>query len=139
MSNREPAPEAGTPGVAGQMRAFLAACAQYASARCRLASMEGREAAAYGFKLLLIAGAALVLGAFGWLFFCLAAIFFVEAILGGPHAWLWAASAMAAVHVAGAILLAITLKSRIRTPLFPLTAEELRKEQEWLDQQNRKK
>ena len=139
MSDREPAPDTGTPGVAGQMRAFFAACAQYASARVRLAAIEGREAAAHGFKLLLIAGAAVVLAAFGWLFFCLAAIFLIASALDGPHAWLWSALGMAGAHLAGAFLLALALRSRLRTILFPLTTVELTKDQEWLDQQTPKK
>ena len=139
MSDREPAPDTGTPGVAGQTRAFLAACAQYASARCRLAAIEGREAAVHGFKLLLIAGAAIVLATFGWLFFCLAVIFLIATALGGPHAWLWTAFGMAGAHLIAAFLLALALKSKLGTPLFPLTTEELKKDQEWLDQQNRTK
>ena len=46
MPEKEPSPENGTAGVVGRARTFLAACAQYASARLRLASLEGREAAA---------------------------------------------------------------------------------------------
>lgn len=139
MSQPEPSPGNGTPGVVQQVQAFLAACAQYASARIRLATAEGREAAAHGFKLLLIAGAAIILAAFGWLFLCLAAVFLVSKAFGGPHAWLWAAMLMAGAHFAGVILLVLGLKSRVATPLFPLTTDELKKDQEWLDQQNRTK
>ena len=72
MPDTEPTPDKATAGMAGNVRVFLASCVQYASARLRLASLEGREAAAHIFKLLLIVGAAVVLGAFGWLFGCLA-------------------------------------------------------------------
>ena len=122
--------------MAGNARAFLASCVQYASARLRLASLEGREAAAHSFKLLLIAGAAVVLGAFGWLFACLAAVFLIAKAFGGPNGWVWAALIMAAVHLAGMVALLLMLKSKLSTALFPITTTELKKDQEWLDQQN---
>jgi uncharacterized membrane protein YqjE len=138
MREPEPAPDDGTTGVVGRARAFLAACAQYASARVRLASLEGREAAAHGFKLLLLAGAAIILAAFGWLFVCLAAVFLLAKALGGESPWVWAALMMAALHLAGIVVLGLIMKSKLRKSLFPMTTGELKKDQEWLDQQTRK-
>ncbi len=135
MTETEPSPGGETTGVAGRARSFLAACAQYASARLRLASLEGRDAAAHGFKLLLIAGAAVVLGAFGWLFACLAVVFLLAKAFGGANGWVWAALVMAALHFVGVFALARMLKSKLGTTLFPITTAELKKDQEWLDQQ----
>ena len=137
MTETEPALGNGTSGVAGRARTFLAACAQYASARLRLASLEGREAAAHGFKMLLIAGAAIVLAAFGWLFVCLAAVFLLAKAFGGANAWVWAALIMAGLHFAGVLALGLMLKSKLGTTLFPITTAELKKDQKWLDQQNK--
>ena len=137
MPGTEPSPDSGTTGVVGRARTFLAACAQYASARLRLASIEGREAAAHGFKLLMVVGAAIVFGAFGWLFACLAAVFLLAKAFGGANGWVWAAFIMAGLHFAGVVALALVLKSRLGTSLFPMTTAELRKDQEWLDQQTR--
>lgn len=139
MSEPAPAPGNGRQGVAAQMREFLAACAQYAAARLKLATIEGREATAHGFKMLLIAGAAIVLAAFGWLFLCTALIFLLAKMLGGPNAWVWSALMMAGAHLAGTALLLLGLKSKLATPLFPMTGEEIKKDQEWLEQQTRKK
>lgn len=122
--------------MVGRARIFLAACAQYASARLRLASLEGRDAAAHGAKLLLLAGAAVVLGAFGWLFGCLAAVFLLAKAFGGTNGWVWAAMVMAGLHFAGVLALALLMKSRLGRTLFPMTTAELNKDQEWLDQQN---
>ncbi len=138
MREPDPTPDDGTAGVVGRARAFLAACAQYASARLRLASIEGREAAAQGFILLLLAGAAIVLATFGWLFVCLAAVFLLAKALGGDSPWVWAALMMAALHFAVVTLLALAMKAKLRKSLFPLTTGELKKDQEWLDQQTRK-
>ena len=137
MPGTEPSPDSGTAGVVGRARTFLAVCAQYASARLRLASIEGREAAAHGFKLLMVVGAAIVFGAFGWLFACLAAVFLLAQAFGGANGWVWAALIMAGLHFAGVVALALVLKSRLGTSLFPMTTAELRKDQEWLDQQTR--
>ncbi len=137
MAGTEPSPDSGTSGVVGRARIFLAACAQYASARLRLASLEGREAAAHSFKLLIIAGAAVVLGAFGWLFACLAIVFLLAKAFGGANGWVWASLVMAALHFLGVLVLVLALKSKLGTTLFPITTAELKKDQEWLDQQNR--
>lgn len=136
MPDTEPPPDKATMGMAGSARAFLASCVQYASARLRLASLEGREAAAHIFKLLLIVGAAVVLGAFGWLFGCLAAVFLIAKAFGGPNGWVWAALLMAGAHLAGVAALLLMLKSKLGTALFPITSAELKKDQEWLDQKN---
>ncbi len=82
-------------------------------------------------------GAAIVLGAFGWLFACLAAVFLLGKAFGGPNGWVWAALVMAALHFAGVVALGLALKSRLGTPIFPITTAELKKDQEWLDQHNR--
>ncbi len=136
MSDTEPAPGHGTTGMARNARAFLASCVQYFSARLRLASLEGREAAGHTFKLLLIVGAAVVLGAFGWLFACLAVVFLIAKAFGGPHGWVWAALVMAGAHLAVVGVLLLMLKSKLSTALFPITTAELKKDQAWLDQQN---
>ena len=136
MPGTEPSPENGTAGVFSRARTFLASCAQYASARLRLASLEGREAAGHAFKLLIIVGTAIVLGAFGWLFACLAAVFLLAKAFGGANGWVWAALIMAGLHFAGVVALARVLKSKLGTTLFPMTTAELKKDQEWLDQQN---
>ena len=106
MPGTEPSPDNGTAGVVGRARKFLAACAQYAAARLRLAALEGREAAGHAFKLLIIVGTAIVLGAFGWLFACLAAVFLLAKAFGGANGWVWAALIMAALHFAGVAVLA---------------------------------
>jgi uncharacterized membrane protein YqjE len=137
MPGTESSPDNGTSGVVGRARTFLAACAQYASARLRLASLEGRDAAAHSFKLLIIAGTAVVLGAFGWLFACLAAVFLLAKAFGGTNGWVWAALVMAALHFAGVVVLGLALKAKLGRTLFPITTAELKKDQEWLDQQNR--
>lgn len=138
MHEPEPEPDNGTTGMVGRTRAFLAACAQYASARLRLASIEGREAGEHSLVLLLLVVAVIVLATFGWLFICLAVVFLFAKAIGGASAWVWSALVMAGLHFAVVFLLALVLKSKLGKTLFPLTTAELKKDQEWLDQQTKK-
>src|SRR5947207_1550530 len=82
-------------------------------------------------------GAAIILAAFGWLFLCLAVGFLLAKAIGGSNAWVWSAVAMAGAHLGSVALLVLGLKSKLATALFPMTTGELKKDQEWLDQQTR--
>ena len=137
MPADEPPAAGESAGVVFQARAFLAACAQYAAARLKLASLEGKEATGQVLKLLLLLAVALIFAVFAWLFLCLGAVFVVARIFGGENAWLWASLAMACAHLVAALVFASVLKSKIKTPLFPLTTEELKKDQQWLETQTK--
>lgn len=134
MSENGAQPEAETAGLLRHLRAFLSACARYASARLRLASLEGKEAAGQAGKFLLLAGATLFVAVFGWLFLCLAAVFLLALALG-EHGWIWASLIMAAVHFAGAVVLGRSLRSRGGKSFFPLTTAEFQKDHEWLEKE----
>jgi uncharacterized membrane protein YqjE len=123
-------------GVIRQVRSFFIAAGQSMAARLRLARVEGKEASAHLIKILLLIAAAVVLAAFGWLFLCLG----VASVLAEAfpnHGWLWASLIVAAAHFALVGVLVAVLKRKAETPLFPLTTEELKKDQEWLEQQKR--
>jgi uncharacterized membrane protein YqjE len=120
-------------GVIQEARAFLAACVRYAAARLRLASMESKEATAQVLKLLAFALGALALLIFAWLFVCLAVVFLLAKAFGGDYGWVWASLVMAGVHLAVAVVLALRAKAGLTKPLFPLTTEEFKKDQQWLE------
>ena len=139
MRKSEPPPVAdasrnGDGGVIQQVRAFFAATAQYAAARVKLASLESKEAGAHSLKLLLLGVAAAFVAVLGWLFVCLGVVFILAKVLG-DNGWLWASLIMAAAHFAGAIVLAKILKTKAAMPMFPLTTEEFKKDQAWLEEQ----
>lgn len=134
MNQTGQSPEAETAGVVRQLRAFLAACAQYAGARMRLASLEGREAAGEAGKILLLAGTALFVGVFGWLFLCFAMIFLLAKVLG-ENGWVWASLIMAAGHFAVAAGIGLFLRARGGKAFFPLTSAEFQKDREWLEKE----
>lgn len=138
MNESESRPAPVSSGMSEQVRTFLSSIAGYFSARLRLATLEGKEAAGHVLKLLLAAGVALIFVVFGWLFLCLGVVFLIATAIGGEHSWLWATLGMAVVHLLGATALGFFLKSQIGTPIFPATIEELKKDQEWLDHTNSK-
>ena len=126
--------EADSAGVVRHLRSFFAACAQYAAARLRLASAEGKDAAAQAGKVLILAGSALFVGVFGWLFMCLAAVFLLAKAMG-EYGWVWASLIMAAVHFIVAIALGFALKARGGKSFFPLTTAEFQKDRERLEKE----
>lgn len=135
MAQPDQTPEAETAGIVRPMRAFFAACVGYASARFRLASLEGKEASVEAGKVLLLAGGALFVAIFGWLFLCLAVVFLLARALG-EYGWIWASLIMAAVHFAVAVALGMVLRLRGGKGFFPLTAAEFQKDREWLEKEN---
>ena len=136
MSENGQPPDADSVGVVRHLRSFLAACAQYASARLRLASIEGKDAAGQAGKVLILAGAALFAGVLGWLLLCFAAVFLLGKAMG-EYGWVWAALIMAAFHFAAAALLGFALRSRSGKPFFPLTTAEFQKDRERLEKEKR--
>jgi uncharacterized membrane protein YqjE len=120
-------------GMVAQARSFFAATGRYISARARLARLEGKEAAAHLLKVVLMIATLVVLATFLWLFTCLG----ITSLLAGAfreHGWLWASLIMAGAHLLLILIVAAALKRKAATPLFPLTAEELKKDQAWLEQ-----
>jgi uncharacterized membrane protein YqjE len=101
-----------------------------------LARLESKEAGAHTLKILLLIAALVVMAAFAWLFICLG----VVSLLAGAfpaHGWLWASLIMGGAHLLLVFAVAAALKRKAAIPLFPLTTEELKKDQAWLEQQTR--
>lgn len=114
------------------LSALIAAKLGYLRARLKLAGIEGKEAAVHGAIVIGLALGALVALIFGYFLFVIAVVFLVALAFGGGNAWIWVLIAAAVLHFLGAFLLLIIARSRLGTPLFPLTLDELKKDQEWL-------
>lgn len=131
-----PAPIKEEPRPAGGLfvhfSALLAGKIAYLKARLELAGLEGKEAAVHLAIILALAIGALILVVFGYFFTVVALVFLVALAFGGGTAWIYVLGATALGHfiVAGALVL--VARTRLGAPLFPLTLEELQKDQEWL-------
>lgn len=120
-------------GLFGHFSGLLAAKLGYLRARLKLAGIEGKEAAIHASIIAGLAIGALVVLVFGYFFLVIGLVFLIALAFGGGNAWIWVLLAAALLHILGAIVLLLIAKSRLSTPLFPLTLDELKKDQEWLN------
>ena len=119
-------------GIFGHLSALLAAKLAYVRARLELAGLEGREAAVHYGVVLGLAVGGLVALVFGYLFAVIALVFLVAHFIGGETAWIWVMLGAAALHFLGAAGLLLIAKSRLGTPMFSASLDELKQDQEWL-------
>ena len=119
-------------GLFGHFSALIAAKLGYLQARLKLAGIEGKEAAIHGGIIIGLAIGALIALIFGYFLFVLGIVFLVALAFDSPHAWIWVLLVAALLHFLGAVVLLFIAKMKLGTPLFPLTLDEFRKDQEWL-------
>ena len=119
-------------GIFGHLTALLAAKLAYVQARLELAGLEGREAAAHYGVILGLAVGGLIALVFGYLFAVIALVFLVAHLIGGEMAWIWVLLGAAALHFLGAAGLVLVARSRLGTPMFSASLDELKQDQEWL-------
>ena len=119
-------------GLFGHLSALLAAKVAYFRARLALAGLEGKEAAIQLAIILGLAICSLIVAMFGYCFLVLAIVFFIALAFGNPNAWIYVLLAAALAHLVIAAVLLLIARIKLGAPLFPLTLEELKKDQEWL-------
>lgn len=132
-------PEAARAGFFDHALELLAAAWAYLRARFELASIEGREAGANWLKALGFLLVGIVGLVFGYFFFCFAVIFAIATALGGGAAWIWVTLVTALVHFAAGALLLFKVQALVKEPLLPVTLEEFKKDQAWLDAKTAKR
>jgi uncharacterized membrane protein YqjE len=120
-------------GIFGHLSALLAAKLGYLKARLELAGIEGKEAAIHLAIILGLAIVGLVLVVFGYFLLVIALAFLIARAFGDGSAWPWVLAGAALIHFLIAGLLLLIARLRLGVPLFPLTLEELKKDQEWLN------
>jgi len=118
-------------GLFAHVSALLAAKLAYLKARLELAGLEGKEAALHLAVILGLAIGGLILAVFGYFFFVLAVVFLV-ALAFGSGSWVYVLVGAALLHFIGAVALVLIARVKLGMPLFPLTLEELKKDQQWL-------
>ncbi len=123
---------AGSAGIFGNFSALFAAKLGYLQARLKLAGIEGKEASVHAAIIAALALGALVALVFGYFLLLLAIVFLVALAFGGGNAWIWVLLGTAAIHLVGALILLLLARARLGAPVFPLTLEEFKKDQEWL-------
>lgn len=132
-------PDPGSPGSTGStggawnhLSALAAAKLAYLRARLELAGLEGQEAAIQLGVALAVALCAIVALIFAYFFLVTATVFVIALAFGGGNAWIWVLFGAAFVHLCGAAALGLFARFKLAGPFFPMTLEELKKDQEWL-------
>jgi uncharacterized membrane protein YqjE len=119
-------------GLLADSAELLGAAIRYLKARVALFSIEAKEAGMhYGMAGAFVA-AALVLVFLGYLFLIITAVFGIAALLGGGNTWIAVLGVAALLHLGGAVGLVFAARNKVKEGAFPVTAEELTKDREWL-------
>jgi uncharacterized membrane protein YqjE len=132
-------PERARAGFFDHALELLAAAWAYLRARFELASIEGREAGGHWLIALGLLIGGVVLLVFGYFFLWFALIFAIATALGGGIAWIWVTLGAALLHFAAGALLLVKVREMAKQPLFPVTIDEFKKDQAWLDAKTAKR
>jgi uncharacterized membrane protein YqjE len=92
----------------------------------QLASLETKEAAMVGLRLLALLIASIVFAFFGYVLI----LFFIAFLLAIVFqvSWIWISLGLALVHFGGVAFCALAAKRYLRSPVFKATAAELRRD-----------
>jgi uncharacterized membrane protein YqjE len=121
---------AGHRGLLGNLLGAVNALVAFLESRFELIAQESKGALINVLVLVgCLAGAAL-LCAFGFIFLV------ASAIAGLAHAlhvsWIWVALGVAFLHFVFALVCVLVARTRMKKPMFRVTATELKKDREWL-------
>lgn len=131
--------DAGRAGFFGHAVELLASSWSYLRARFELASIEGREAGVQWLKALALLLGGIVVLVFGYFFLCFAIIFAIATAFGGGAAWIVVTFVAALVHFGIGAVLFVKVRDLTQEPIFPITIDEFRKDQAWLDAKSAKR
>jgi len=121
---------AGDAGFIEHLRFLAASLSSYLGSRFELLGIESKEAFANYFKIVVLLVVALVVVIFGYVFFCVAAVFLIRHFTGIP--WFWIMLGVGVLHFALAAVCAFLAKNRFALPMFAFTLTEFKKDKEWL-------
>jgi uncharacterized membrane protein YqjE len=113
-------------GALSELLRFAGSFGRHVQGLVQLASLETKEAAMVGLRLLALVIASVVFAVFGYilvLFF----IAFLLAIVFGVS-WIWISLGLALLHLAGLAICALMAKKYLRSPMFKATAAELKRD-----------
>ncbi len=110
-------------GLVAELMSLVGSFGRYVSAIGALAGEESREAAALGFRLLVMFLAAVFFAALGYVFLILTLAFVASWVLG--VSWPWILAVFTLGHALLAYVCARHVRDHSRTPLFAVTRREI--------------
>jgi uncharacterized membrane protein YqjE len=123
-------PRATPQGPIAELFRFSGSAGRHILGLLQLASLETKEAALVGLRLLVLLIAGIVCAVFGYLL----ALFFLAFLLATVFeiSWIWISLGLALLHFGVVAVCAILAKNSLRTPVFKATAVELQRDFEAL-------
>ena len=117
-------------GAIPELVRFVGSSGRHVQGLLQLASLETKEAALVGVRLLVLLIAGVVLAVFGYLL----ALFFIAFLLAFAFgvSWIWISLGLAVLHFGAVAYCAISARNCLRTPVFKATAVELQRDFEAL-------
>jgi uncharacterized membrane protein YqjE len=126
-----PADERETPrGALPELLRFAGTFGRHVQGLVQLASLETKEAAMVGLRLLALVIASIVLAVFGYVLLLLFVTFLLAMVFG--VSWIWIALSLAVLHFVAVGICALIAMKSLRSPVFKATATELKRDFEAL-------
>ncbi len=126
-----PADERETPqGALPELLRFAGTFGRHVQGLVQLASLETKEAAMVGLRLLALVVASIVLAVFGYVLLLLFVAFLLAIVFG--VSWIWIALGLAVLHFVAVGICALIAMKSLRSPVFKATATELKRDFEAL-------
>jgi uncharacterized membrane protein YqjE len=113
-------------GAVPELLRFAGIFGRHVQGLVQLASLEGKEAAMVGVRLLALLIASVVLAIFGYVLVLLFVAFLLATVFG--VSWLWISLGLALLHFAGLAICAFLIVKSLRSPFFKATAAELKRD-----------
>ena len=113
-------------GALPELLRFAGNFGRHVQALIQLASLETKEAAMVGLRLLALVIASMVLAIFGYVLILLFIAFLLALVFG--VSWLWISLGLALLHFAGLAICAFLVIKSLRSPFFKATAAELKRD-----------
>ena len=117
-------------GVIPELVRFVGSSGRHLQGLLQLASLETKEAALVGLRLLVLLIAGVVFAVFGYLL----VLFFIAFLLAFAFgvSWIWISLGLAVLHFGAVAYCAISARNCLRKPVFKATAGELHRDFEAL-------
>jgi uncharacterized membrane protein YqjE len=127
---------AGHAGLLHSLVSLVNSLAGFMESRLALFASESKTALVHVLVLVGCLAGAAFLAVFGYIFLVASAIAALAQALN--ISWIWIALASAGLHFLLAFICVLIARSRMKKSMFEMTSTELKKDREWLKNQDRK-
>jgi uncharacterized membrane protein YqjE len=127
---------AGHAGLLHSLVSLVNSLAGFLESRIALLATESKTALVHVLVLVGCLAGAAFLAVFGYIFLVASAIAALSQALN--ISWIWISLAAAGLHFVLAFVCVLIARGRMKKPMFEMTSTELKKDREWLKNQDKK-